>query len=32
MLKLLPVIKPAFVLFPKVLVDMGRSDLVIQKK
>jgi len=32
MLKLLPVIKPAFVMFPKVLVDMGRSDLVIQKK
>ncbi|MHB8085141.1 MAG: hypothetical protein ACYDHZ_04915 [Dehalococcoidia bacterium] len=32
MLKLLPVIKPAFVLFPKVLVDMGRGDLVIQKK
>ncbi|MGA2368148.1 MAG: hypothetical protein ABSF74_06235 [Dehalococcoidia bacterium] len=32
MLKLLPVIKPAFVMFPKVLVDMGRGDLVIQKK
>jgi hypothetical protein len=32
MLKLLPVIKPAFMVFPKVLEDMGRSDLVIQKK
>ena len=32
MLKLLPVIKPAFVMFPKVLVDMGRGDLVIHKK
>jgi len=32
MLKLLPVIKPAFVLFPKVLEDMGLGNLVIHKK
>jgi len=31
MLKLLPVIKPAFALFPKVLEEMGRGDLVIKK-
>jgi hypothetical protein len=32
MLKLLPVIKPAFVLFPKVLEDMGLGNLVLHKK
>ncbi len=32
MLKLLPVIRPAFALFPKVLEEMGYSDLIIKKK
>jgi hypothetical protein len=32
MLKLLPVIKPAFVLFPKVLEDMGLGNLVLHKQ
>ena len=32
MLKLLPVIKPAFKMFPVVLEEMGYGDLVIRKK
>jgi len=32
MLKLLPVIKPAFKLFPVILEEMGYGDLVIRKK
>jgi hypothetical protein len=32
MLRLLPVVKPAFRLFPVVLEEMGRADLVLRKK
>jgi hypothetical protein len=32
MLKLLPVIKPAFQLFPVALKEMGREDLIITKR
>jgi hypothetical protein len=32
MLKLLPVVKPAFKMFPPVLEEMGYGDLVIRKK
>ena len=32
MLKLLPVVKPAFKMFPTALEEMGRGDLVIRKK
>lgn len=32
MLKLLPVLKPAFVIFPQVLEDMGLGNLVIHNK
>jgi hypothetical protein len=31
-LKLLPVVKPAFKEFPKVLEEMGYNDLIIEKK
>ena len=31
MLKLLPVIKPTFQLFPVVLQEMGRADLIVSK-
>jgi hypothetical protein len=32
MLKLLPVVKPAFQEFPKILEEMGYSNLILQKK
>jgi hypothetical protein len=32
MLKLLPVVRPAFNLFPVVLQEMGRADLIVRKK
>jgi hypothetical protein len=32
MMKLLPVVKPAFRMFPIVLEEMGLSDLIIRKK
>ena len=32
MMKLLPVVKPAFQEFPKVLQEMGYGDLIIKKK
>ena len=32
MLKLLPIVKPAFAMFPKVLEETGKKDLVIKKK
>jgi len=32
MLKLLPVVKPAFEMFPVVLEEMGYGDLVIRKE
>lgn len=32
MLKLLPVVKPAFKLFPVTLEEMGLSDLIVKKK
>ena len=32
MLKLLPVVKPAFRMFPVILEEMGYSDLIIEKK
>jgi hypothetical protein len=32
MLKLLPVVKPAFKVFPQILEEMGHGDLVIRKK
>jgi hypothetical protein len=31
MLKLLPVIKPAFHMFPIALQEMGRQDLIVKK-
>lgn len=32
MLKLLPVVKPAFRMFPVILEEMGYTDLILQKK
>jgi len=32
MLKLLPVVKPAFKMFPVILEEMGYGDLVIRRK
>jgi hypothetical protein len=32
MLKLLPVVRPAFKLFPIVLKEMGHADLVVKEK
>lgn len=32
MLKLLPVVKPAFKLFPVILAEMGREDLILKKR
>lgn len=32
MLRLLPVVKPAFKMFPMILEEMGRTDLIIREK